>query len=372
MTSRNLWLRRGTPSQPHTDGSGWDLQLSQLGVAAARETLVTATVPFATAWTDLFQEMITNYSELRWRENGPGIGRDARIAYSSLLGRFMARAYLTASEGVRVLVPLDEVRRALASEGYGVGKLSPERGLEADWLGVDNRGRLVIAEAKGSFDKGRRSWADPWRLPDSVHSAIGQAQRTAVWRSSRLQPLPAKRWAVASRWANEENGLEPILIAWDPDEGELDSRDLQVLARILHRADLVGVLTRLGHPEAVPMLDGPEPTSPIPGETRLHVGRHSIQPGFSAAVGPMGVIPLRNLDDLDLVRRIREVSPQVAFVSLSGKYAYAAMQAPEALDEAGRERDPDLSPETDERFAENAGLTVAWPRVDEALALDIE
>ena len=370
MTIRRLWLRRGTPSQPHPHRLSWDLQLSQLGVAAARETLVTATVPFAAVWTDLFRGMVTDWPELQWRENGPGIGRDARIAYSSLLGRFMARAYLTAFEGVRVLVPLDEAKRALRQEPYWIGKLSTMRGLEADWVGLDGSGRLVIAEAKGSFDKGRRSWSDPWRLPDVVHSAIGQAQRTAVWSNSHPQPLPAKRWAIASRWANEENGLEPIVIAWDPDEGELDGRDYQALAKILHRADVVGILTRLGHPEAVPLLDDPEPRAPFRGEIQLRVGHRSMEPGFAAVVGPVGVHPLRNSDDLDLARRLREATPEVAFASLSSKYAYTVMRAPDAFDEVTRVRDPDSFLEADDRFAQQSGLTVAWPKVDEELAFE--
>ena len=74
--------------------------------------------PFAAAWTDLFQSMIAVSQKLRWRENGPGLGRDARIAYSSLLGRYMARAYLTGNEDVRVLVPLDEAKRWLQKTPY--------------------------------------------------------------------------------------------------------------------------------------------------------------------------------------------------------------------------------------------------------------
>ena len=60
--------------------------MSVIGNAAARETLVTATPHMAAIWTDLFQSLIVPGSELRWRGAGPGVGRDARIAYSSLLG----------------------------------------------------------------------------------------------------------------------------------------------------------------------------------------------------------------------------------------------------------------------------------------------
>ena len=371
MTSRQLWLRRGTPSQPHAHGAPWDLQLSQLGVAAARETLVTTTVPVGAMWTDLFQNMLANSRELRWRDNGPGIGRDARTAYSSLLGRFMARAYLTAQEGVRVLVPLDEAKRSFQGTSYRIGKLPTDRGLEADWVGLDGGG-LVIAEAKGSFDRAVRSWAGPGRLPGVVRTAIGQAQRTAVWKSPQLPPLPAKRWAIASRWSNEEYRLEPTLVAWDPEEGELDGGDYQTLARILHHADVRGILTGLGHADAIGALEGPEPMAPFPGETRLRFGDHPMEPGFGAIVWPGGIFPLRNSDDLDLVRRIREVSPEVAFVSLSSKYAYSVMPAPYELEKVSGVLERESPPEVNDRFALQSGLAVAWPEVKEELTIDTD
>ena len=122
VTLRDVWLRRGTASNPHAPGRWHPVSLSELGNAAARETFTTATLPFAAAWTNLFQDMIAAGHDLRWRENGPGVGRDARIAYSSLFGRYMARAYLTANEDVRVLVPLDEAKRLLEGTPYSIEK----------------------------------------------------------------------------------------------------------------------------------------------------------------------------------------------------------------------------------------------------------
>ena len=157
VTHRLLWIRRGVSPIPYASGEPCALPLSELGIAAARETFLTATVPFAAAWTDLFREMLADCPELRWRESGPGIGRDARIAYSSLFGRYMARAYLTACEGVRVLIPLDDAKLALRGTSYSVDKLPSEQGLQADWIGLDQHRRLVIAEAKGSLDRGVRT-----------------------------------------------------------------------------------------------------------------------------------------------------------------------------------------------------------------------
>ena len=101
-------------------------------------------------WTSLFADMLCPGSELRWVDDGPGVGRDARIAYSSLLGRYVARAYLTVNQGVCILVLLDVAKDRLRNTGYSIDKVPPgSRGLQADWIGLDLGGRLVIAEAKG-------------------------------------------------------------------------------------------------------------------------------------------------------------------------------------------------------------------------------
>ena len=195
---RRLLPRRSSNAQNH------HISLTALGVASARETFVTGTVPFASAWTDLFQNMLASGERLRWRENGPGTGKDARVAYSSLLGRYMARAYLTVNEGVRVLVPVDTARRALRNSPYHMtAPPTREPQLEADWIGLDDR-YLIVAEAKGSFDKRKSTWSGPSSIPGILRNAIQQAQRTNVFRSSSNSPLPAKRWAIASRWGNEE------------------------------------------------------------------------------------------------------------------------------------------------------------------------
>ena len=126
-THRQTWLRRGFAPHLHARGCWHPLSLSDLGNAAARETFTTATLPFAAAWTDLFESMLAASVELRWLENGPGVGRDVRIAYSSLFGRYMARAYLTGHEDVRVLVPLDEARRMLRRTRYTIRQQTSTR-----------------------------------------------------------------------------------------------------------------------------------------------------------------------------------------------------------------------------------------------------
>ena len=367
-TQRALWLRRGTIPSTCARRSSGSIHLSVLGVAAARETFVTATAPFTAAWTDLFRGMLTDSPVLRWRENGPGVGRDARTAYSGLLGRYMTRAYLTAYEGVRVLVPLDQAKRVLTNTPYSIGKNPGERGFEADWVGLDSRGCLVVAEAKGSFDKGVRTWDGPNGIPHVLHTAIGQARRTNLFKNSASKPLPARRWAVASRWANEDNELCPSLLAWDSDEGQLDACDYQALEKLLRRAEAGTVLSALGFSDVAQLLDAPDTEAPFP-TMGLRVGPHTIEPGFAALVGPVGILPLRDHRDLHRVRLVRQWNPTVALTSLSRRYVTRTMRQPDAVVEPDDDQRSVLGLNEVEHIARQAGLTVAWPLAGEDIVL---
>lgn len=355
LTNRSIWLRRYDPSNPNLSGEQYDPALSVIGNAAARETLVTATSHMAAIWTDLFQSLIAPGSELRWRGAGPGVGRDARIAYSSLLGRYLARAYLTEREDVRVLVPLDVAKRRFQGTPYVIEKDPPSRGLEADWIGLDDH-RLIIVEAKGTFDTGIRTWHGQ-SCPQILQTAIKQAERTAVFVRHSCHKLPAKRWAIASRWGTEENEREPTLLAWDTEEEKLDKEDYQALAEILLRTDLDEVLEGLGHREILPQSDvmgGSEALERVPGYLRIRIGDQDIDPGFAAMVSPFGVDPLRDENDLLRVGRIRDLDLNVAVASLSGRYVRTVRQDSLWPGETDRGRS------VGERFANRAGLTVVW------------
>ena len=361
-TLRKIRFRRSPPA--HESNAQHYVSLTALGVAAARETFLTATLPFATAWTDLFQNMLASGEHLRWREGGPGTGRDARVAYSSLLGRYMARAYLMGNEGVRILVPVDTARRAFRNSPYHLAKPPRDPGLEADWIGLDDH-RLIIAEAKGSFDRGTRTWSGPHSVPRILRNAIQQTERTNVFASPATTPLPAKRWAVASRWGNEENEFEPTLLAWDPEEEPLDAIDYQALAKLLHHSDVENILSGLGHPDAAQLLHTGETAASVPGELNILVGRQLIEAGFSAVLGPTGIMPLRDRSDLDWVGRMRDLNKHIALVSMSGQYVRAISLNPRAIDE-DKFVDPNKgTPRDDSQLARQAGLSVAWPRPEE-------
>ena len=92
-------------------------------------------------WTDLFDRLLLpNCSDLRRCGNGPGIGRDAYTAYSGLLDRYMARAYLTEHEASRILVPLATAKRCLEGTPYVIKKDPPNQCHEADRIGLDDSG----------------------------------------------------------------------------------------------------------------------------------------------------------------------------------------------------------------------------------------
>lgn len=347
---RRTWLRLISQSDPVGRGSWYKHHLYRIGNAAARETLLTATHHMAAIWTSLFRGMLANGTELRWLRDGPGVGRDARTAYSSLLGRYLAREYLCANQGVSVLVPVDVVNRRMKGTPYAIGKQPHNsRGLMADWIGLDVAGRLIIAEAKGSFDGGIRPWHGP-SVPSVFRTAIDQATRTVVYSGCR--PLPARRWAVASRWATETNGRDPTVLAWCCDANSLDQDDYLGLAQLLLDCDLHATLRSLGHGDRIEGLTRSKFVERFPGDTLLRVGDDAIPPGFAAIAGPFGFRPVRVQADIEALRPAvtDQRSPQIAIASLSTHRATVSANSHRFL---GDEQ-TDHSPTT------LAGLTVAW------------
>lgn len=358
-SSRETWLRRFSIHDPIGWGKPYHFGLKTIGYAAARETLITATPHMAAIWTRLFRDILNSSPQLRWLDNGPGIGRDARIAYSSLLGRYLARAYLTVEEGVQVLVPLDVAQRRLQSTPYSILKHPVgSRGLQADWIGLDDSGRLVIAEAKGSYDQRKRTWHGPQRRPQPLKTAILQAKRTVVVGKGR-QPLPARRWAVASRWGTDANILEPTVLAWCDGDRPLDHRDYSELSRILFEADTRAVLDGLGHGDLDQELKQTQrPSKRLPGDIRLRVRNVYFPPGFAALAGPHGFLPMRNQEDFEIEfhSRFRTENPSVAIVSLASHH-FSRFSEPFTRDSEFNEVKSDSVFDTNEQ----AGLTVAWP-----------
>ena len=356
--TRSTWLRRFSSLNPRGKGNTHSHFLYEIANAAARETLVTSAHHMCAIWTALFQGMLCPGSELRWLEDGPGIGRDARTAYSSLLGRYLARAYLCSSEGVLVLVPLDVAKRSFRGTAYSIHKRpAGSRGLQADWIGLDTQGHLIIAEAKGSHDLGQKPWRGPSQ-PSLLGTAEGQASRTVV-RKHRGHLLPARRWAVLSRWGTAQNQREPTLLASCDDGGPLRGTDFYAIARALLDSDRRTVLTNLGHPDTATALPSDDkPHERIPNDTTLCVRDIEFPPGFAALAGPFGFRRLRGPDDISSAQNLLETStPRVAVASFSSRHATTLH--PDRIEFERKFIEP--GPSRVGANAEVAGLSVAWP-----------
>ena len=365
-TSRSVWLRRIDPTATPPSAAAWrGLALTAIGNAAARETFITATPHMASIWTDLFQSILAPGPQLLWRDDGPGLGRDAKSAYSSLLGRYMARAYLTAFEGVRVMVPLDVAKRWLQGTPFQIRKDPSGNGLEADWVGLDAHG-LVIVEAKGSRDKAVSAWRGPIAIPSVLQSAIGQTERTAVFVRASNRKLPSKRWAIASRWGTQENGLDPTLIAWDPEDEKLDEEYYRLLERIFFQADMQAVAAGMGYTGDVGAFGiggefGRTVSITEGTDIRIKVGGRLIKPGLMVVLGPFGHLPIRNASDLSRIRQVREITPNVALVSLSSNYIQSVREG---------EHPVEAPLVTEDRTASQGGLSVIWPHENEEIEID--
>ncbi len=275
-------------------------------------------------------------------------------------GVYMARAYLTERERVRILVPLDEAKRRLERTPCVIEKDPPGKVHEADWIGLDNKG-LVIVEAKGRFDDGDKVWSGLYRRPKILETAIEQAARTAVFVRRTHRKLPAKRWAT------EHNHREPTLLAGHSEVERLPQEDYRELSRILLRADLESVLMGLGHREAMEVLNATEPPRRISGELQIRVGNRELEPGLAAAIGPFGVRPLRNEDDFAQLDQVRVLNPDVVVASLSSRYLTTMGQEASRSGEEEVE-EVEVKPAF-ERFASRVGLTVVWLTEGEEVVL---
>ena len=301
----------------------------------------------ATLWVGLFHDLLTAGRELRRLDGGPGIGRDARVAYSSLLGRYLARSYLTEYEGVRVLVPLDVARRCLSGTQFSIGRAPNYAGHEADWIGFDDDG-LVIVEAKGTFNNARDRWHGPQSTPPILQTATAQARNTLVFDGNRV--VPTKHWAIASRWGTEENRREPTLIAcleYDSRNQQDYDGDLTIVRDRLVRADVNGVVIGLKHTQ----LDFSQ-------EIRLQFRDREIGPALGGMVGPFGVLPLTFESGIRQVDAARDLGLSISLVLMSSQYFAAAHESASQLDAL------EAYDEFGERFAHRHGLTVIWPDLE--------
>ena len=357
--TRSLSLRRGS-QVPLPLGASYDLPLSALGLAAVRETFLTDTREMAGLWTGMFSRSLTASGELRWRDNGLGIGGDARNAYSGLLGRFMARAYLTEEEEVLVLIPLDEAKRRLKHSSWSLKKLPQTSGSQADWIGRDENG-YVIAEAKGTYRGSEEGWSTGH--PKALKKAIDQTKNTVMHHISGKH-FPARRWAIASQWATEHNKLTPKILAWDLQGQDIDNRERSRLDKILFQADISAILHGLGYSSTIEREEDGlwrliyRLSNAGSGTTSIHVGDKHFEPGFVAVVGTNGIRPLSGIEEI--TGRNGIVSDNsVVLISLSCRYVWEVMGGENKWEK------PDSGP----HWASQAGLTIVWANAHDEIRI---
>ena len=293
----------------------------------------------AAVWTDLLGALLAPSPEpaLRWAGKGPGIGRDARIAYSSLLGRFVARAHLIWDLGVRVLVPLDVAKDSLKSKGFSIQTKRGDPGHRADWIGFDHQG-LVIAEAKGNYSGSIASHA--LKPPPILRPAIGQVIRTEVWGFAEI---PARRVAIATRWATERQTRKPELLVWDSQPSQVWQPN-PALVGALSQADGIRVLRGMGYPTPR------DPKSTVnPRLHRVMFRGREFDRGYIAIADALGVRPLPDGEAR---------CPRVPAYLVFSEAHWTSVQHGEPTR---------FEPQVSERWARASGLSVIWPRPEDEL-----
>jgi len=312
------------PSRSTPDPATLDIDLVELSLAAAKETLQTRM--HVDGWLSLFSNTLSSSSKLIWRDDGLGQGRELKRSFSNILGRFIARHYLESNEGILELIPIEGNHMKL-------GKLTVKRkdGLEGDmpdWFGCSNTD-LVVAEAKGSHDKA--DWGKKAKVnkakPATLQKAQEQIDRVEILQSASrtASPIVFKGWTVGSRWGTETNNLEPWLMAIDPKQGEepLGPQEFEEAQQAIVRHSNFLMLKSMGFSFADEM-----ETDDFPLEQYLTADRTfpidsgdgaPLPEGFHAIAGPFGLMPLNSRRDIWFLRLAQRLPAQTALLSISRK-----------------------------------------------------
>lgn len=322
---RKVNLRRQGPSGPRTS-SVLDVDLTHVALAAAKETLLTGIN--VTPWVNLFDELLSpGATHLIWRNNGPGNGRELRRAYSNILGRFFARAYLETYEGVLHLVPIEGNRMTLCHDRFHVRRRPGDRGDMPDWIGWTSAG-FVIAEAKGSHEK--PNWKTKvWPAP--IERALTQVARAEIIDSYRARHrrtlrirrrdlrVPFKGWAVASRWATEFDADQPDLIAVDPpgDGVPLNDDGIAAAEFAMRWTYLEALAQGMGY--GLVELDEQFVDGRASSATQLTIDGEPIEEGVSVLMTAAGPTPIRSREDAAFVREFARRRIPSVLITLSLK-----------------------------------------------------
>ena len=160
--------------------------------------------------------------------------------------------------------------------------------------------------------------------------------------------MPARRWAVASRWATERPRPPrmPTTVAAYEGDDVLDTRHRRMLTQSLLASDAEACLVGMGHIEPP---DFVELERRVPAGARsVRLGDREIEPGFVAMAGPFGIVPVQGEVELNRIRPLLADGWSVAVLSLAQRYVVAGME-----DAASYLRAADAP-------SPMSGLTVLW------------
>lgn len=170
-----------------------EIQLDLQKVAIAGWAEIFQTASGSSPLFPLFEEMLVpGDPALVWRAQGPGRGAEMRRAFSGLLGRIFARAYLEAHHGFVWFAAIDGDEFKLAPK-VRVKKKAGSSAEMPDWI-CAAPGLLAVAEAKGSHQKGELRGASK---PGPIKTAEGQISGVLVqkpeasggrWRGCLARP----------------------------------------------------------------------------------------------------------------------------------------------------------------------------------------
>ena len=318
------------------------LDLYDLAHATISETLHTGG-PIS-SFANQLAALLTGSPDLIWKGNGPGVGRELRRSYSNIHGRFFARAYLEKYESVYNMIPIEGNHFSFAD--LVVRLRDGQSGDMPDWLGLDSFG-MVVAEAKGTYARGNWSKAlYGGTLPRCLRKAQEQVKRIQVDKSRIAFDLEFNGWSVASRWATEKNGFEPLLAASLTRSGVQTLTDdaLRNITLALQRVTFSHIVHGLGYSEENPIgTIGSSAADPPPifdarrdAWRRVNIEEGPPIDGLSAVLFNGAFIPVQSDDELGF---FRDRGAQVWLVTALNNALNAA--------EAGRileEQEPRRSP----------------------------
>lgn len=190
-----------TPSS--TVGDSIDIDTGALAVSATRE--LSQTSPVLMGLGPAIHDLLApGAAEWRWRDSGPGVGREVRRAISGLFGRFIARWYLETHHGVGAFVPIDRDTFAFHLGAFGiwfrVNRRPGETSDLPDWVwaappaapGTPATGGFL--EAKGTYYRNQlRRSLDGARTQLRQLTVEHGAAPTGPW-----VPLQTKGWASSA------------------------------------------------------------------------------------------------------------------------------------------------------------------------------